>query len=258
MCSYRPMKKTLILLGASIITHGMMFSGAEARLVRYEINGKQYSYSTNNRAQTAEARKRIAAAKAAEAAKAKAEAEKAKNPLAAAFGSTTQKEAKEAEGRLQQILSGPTEYMAVSQPVRDRVDEPARKLQDKQSRQASAARSTQRPVTVVRAPAKPILASAAAASLVIAEPIAPQKQTKVKSVSFDMQTGIKTMIMIDGTIEEEPFDSSALAFLAPEPDKTNSLTAFVNQLRKTSPEETTGSIRTSVAEPEDGSVMRHR
>src|ERR671917_206509 len=114
------MNKTLILLGASIITQGMMFSVAEARLVRYEINGKQYSYSTNNRAQTAEARKRIAAAKAVEAAKAKAEAEKAKNPLAAAFGSTTQKEAKEAEGRLQQILSGPTEYMAVSQPVRDR------------------------------------------------------------------------------------------------------------------------------------------
>ncbi|MEE1611054.1 hypothetical protein [Microvirga sp. CF3016] len=253
------MKKTLILLGASIVTHGMMFSGAEARLVRYEINGKQYSYSTNNRAQTAEARKRIAAAKAAEAAKTKAEAEKAKNPLAAAFGSTTQKEAKEAEGRLQQILSGPTEYMAVSQPVRDRVDEPARKLQDKQARQASVvSKPTQRPVTIVRAPAKPVLASAAAASLVIAEPITPQKQTKVKSVSFDMQTGIKTMIMIDGTIEEEPFDSSALAFLAPEPGQTNSLTAFVNQLRKMAPEETTGSIRTSVAEPEDETLIRHR
>jgi hypothetical protein len=253
------MNKTLILLGASIITHGMMFSGAEARLVRYEINGKQYSYSTNNRAQTAEAKKRIAAAKAAEVAKAKAEAEKAKNPLTAAFGSTTQKEAKEAEERLQQILSGQTEYMAVSQPVRERNSEPAKKPQDKQSRQASAAKPAQRPVTVVRAPAKPVLASAATASLVIAEPISPQHQTKVKSVSFDMQTGIKTTIMIDGTIEEEPFDSSALAFLAPEPEKMNSLTAFVNQLRnKMAPEEATGSIKTTVAEPEDGSLIRHR
>ena len=108
------MNKTLILLGASIVTHGMMFSGAEARLIRYEINGKQYSYSTNNRAQTAEAKKRIAAAKAAEAAKAKADAEKSKYPLTAAFGSQVQKDAKEADERLQKVLSEPAEAMAVS------------------------------------------------------------------------------------------------------------------------------------------------
>ncbi|MBQ0820523.1 hypothetical protein KBI52_09945 [Microvirga sp. HBU67558] len=256
------MKKTLILLGATIVTNGMMFSGAEARLVRYEINGKQYSYSTNNIAQTAEARKRIAAAKAAEAAKAKAETEKARNPLAAAFGSTTQKEAKATEERLQQILSGPTEYMAVSPPAPDRTAEAARKpqekLQEKLARPAPETRPAQKPVTVVRAPAKPVLASAVAASLVIAEPISPQRQTKVKSVSFDMQTGIKTTIMNDGTIEEEPFDSSALAVLAPEAGKMHSLTAFVNQLRRTAPEETTGSIQTSVADPDDGSLIRHR
>ncbi|WP_262270978.1 hypothetical protein [Microvirga yunnanensis] len=260
------MKKTLILLGATIVTNGMMFSGAEARLVRYEINGKQYSYSTNNIAQTAEARKRIAAAKAAEAAKAKAETEKARNPLAAAFGSATQKEAKATEERLQQILSGPTEYMAVSPPASERTGDAARKVQEKPqekpqeklARPALDAKPAQKAVTVVRAPAKPVLASAVAASLVIAEPVIPQHQTKVKSVSFDMQTGIKTTIMNDGTIEEEPFDSSALAVLAPEAGKMHSLTAFVNQLRRTPPEDTTGSIRTSVAEPEDGSLIRHR
>jgi hypothetical protein len=263
MRSYRPMNKTLMLLGASIVAQGMMFGGAEARLVRYEINGKQYSYSTNNHAQTAEAKKRIAAAKTAEAAKAKADVEKSKNPLAAAFGSSTQKEAKEADERLRQILSGPTEYMAVSQPAPDRVGDSDKKPQDKQPqdkqpRQASTAKDAQKPIVVVRAPAKPIRMSASTASLVIAEPVAPQRQTKVKSVSFDMQTGIKATIMIDGTIEEEPFDSSALVFLAPEPEKANSLTAFVNQLRKSAPEEATGSIRTSVAEPDDGSLIRHR
>ncbi len=257
MCSYRPMNKTLILLGASIFIQGAMSGGAEARLVRYEINGKQYSYSTNNRAQTAEARKRIAAAKAAEAAKAKAEAERTKNPLAAAFGSTTQKDAKEAEDRLQQILSGPTEYMAVSQSVQNRSSASDKKLQDKQPRQA-ATKPSQKPIAVVRTPARQILASAVAESLVIAEPVAPQPQTKVKSVSFDMQTGIKTTIMVDGAIEEEPFDSSALVFLTPEPEKSHSLTAFVNRLRKTVPEDMTGSIRTSEAEPVDSSVMRHR
>jgi hypothetical protein len=251
------MNKALILLGASILTHGMMSNGAEARLVRYEINGKQYSYSTNNRAQTAEAKKRIAAAKAAEAAKAKAEAERTKNPLAAAFGSTTQKEAKEAEDRLQKILSGPTEYMAVSQPVRNRVGNSDKKPEDTQPRQV-ATKPPQKPIAVIRTPARPVLAAAATGALVIAEPVDPQPQVKVKSVSFDMQTGIKTTIMINGEIEEEPFDSGAVAFLAPEPKKSHSLTAFVNQLRKMVPEEMTGSIRTSEAEPEDSSVMRHR
>jgi len=252
------MNKTLILLGVSIVTLGTMSGGAEARLVRYEINGKHYSYSTNNRAQMVEAKKRIAAAKAAEAAKAKAEAERAKNPLVAAFGSAAQKEATEAHERLQKILSGPTEYMAVSQPTRDRTGESDRKPQDKQPSQASAAKPPQQPIAVVRAAPRPILASASLASLVIAEPVDPNRRTKVKSVSFDIQSGIKTTIMIDGTIEEEPFDSSALTFLAPETEKVNSLTAFVNQLRKTAPEDTTGSIRTSVAGPEDANLIRHR
>jgi hypothetical protein len=81
---------------------------------------------------------------------------------------------------------------------------------------------------------------------------------KVKSVSFDMQTGIKTTLMINGAIEEEPFDSSVLTFLAPEPEKGHSLTAYVNQLRKIAPEDATGSIQTSDAEPEDVSLIRHR
>ncbi|MEE1655028.1 hypothetical protein VB618_02380 [Microvirga sp. CF3062] len=241
------MKKTLILLGAFIVTHGMMFSGAEARLVRYEINGKQYSYSTNNRAQTAEARKRIAAAKMAEAAKAKAEAEKTQSPLTAALGSATQKEAVEAEQRLQQILSGSAEYMAASQPIGNL----GKKPQNKQSRPASAAKTPEKAIVAVRAPTS-------MTSPIIAGPIDPQRRTKVKSVSFDIETGIKTTFMLDGTIEEEPFDSSALSFLAPEPEKMNSLTAFVNQLRKIAPEEATGSIRTSVAEPEDVALVRHR
>ncbi|QRM28013.1 hypothetical protein [Microvirga sp. VF16] len=251
------MNKTLILLGASIVTHGMMFSGAEARLVRYEINGKQYSYSTNNRAQTAEAKKRIAAAKAAEAAKAKAEAEKSKYPLTAAFGSSAQREASEAEERLQKLLSGPPEYMAVSEPAREPADVSDKKPQDKPSRPASIAKAPQKSIVVVRAPASPTRVAPPVA-LVIAEPVDPERQTKVKSVSFDIQSGIKTTVMIDGTIEEEPFDSSALSFLAPEPENTNSLMAFVKQLRKVAPEETTGSIVTSVAEPEDGSLIRHR
>ena len=59
---------------ARMMNRGSVFSGvlavalwatldtAEAKLVRYEINGQRYSYSTNNRQQVREARQRIQAA----------------------------------------------------------------------------------------------------------------------------------------------------------------------------------------------------
>jgi hypothetical protein len=39
-----------------------MLGGAQAKMVRYEINGQRYSYNTNNRQQVEEARGRLAAA----------------------------------------------------------------------------------------------------------------------------------------------------------------------------------------------------
>ncbi|HKH27490.1 MAG TPA: hypothetical protein VKA61_04040 [Sphingomicrobium sp.] len=64
-----------------------MLGGAQAKMVRYEINGQRYSYNTNNREQVEEARRRIAAANAAYAAWLKAQAERASNPLARVLGS---------------------------------------------------------------------------------------------------------------------------------------------------------------------------
>jgi len=56
----------------------------------------------------------------------------------------------------------------------------------------------------------------------------------------------KAMLEVAG----EPFDSRVLSYLIPELENANSLVAFVRQLRQLSQEEATGSIRTSVAEPE--------
>ena len=74
------MNKTFLLLASSAILMGVASHKAEARKISYEIDGKRYSYSTNNIAQTAEAKARIEAARAAEAARAKAAAEKGENP----------------------------------------------------------------------------------------------------------------------------------------------------------------------------------
>src|SRR3954471_7623518 len=101
----KAMGRAFICLGA--LTAALLAAPeARAKMVYYEINGQRYSYSTNNRAQVKEARQRIDAANAAEAAKAKAQAERSANPLVAVFGSKAQNDAKEAEARAQQALSG--------------------------------------------------------------------------------------------------------------------------------------------------------
>lgn len=244
------MKKTLVLLGASIIMLGALNGGAEARKVTYEINGKRYSYSTNNLAQTAAAKRRIEAARAAEAAKAKADTEKAQNPLTAAFGSSTQREAKEAQEKLQQLLSERSEDTATLQPTvqssRERRAGRRGKRQDL-VREAFTAGTLPKSAPSMRAPTKATTVTAAPA---VAEPLDIRHRIKVRSVSFDVETGIKTTIMIDGTVVEEPFDSSVLSALVHGDEDKSSLMAFVNQLRKTAPEEATGSVRTRVAEPE--------
>ena len=96
------MSKKFVGFGVVALVLGVTGDGAEAKLVRYEIDGKRYSYSTNNRQQTREAQERINAANSARDAKARAEAELAANPIARIFGSQVQREAAEAQARIQQ------------------------------------------------------------------------------------------------------------------------------------------------------------
>src|SRR3954447_20774869 len=105
------MKRGTIVFGVLAVTLGTTLGSAEAKLVRYEINGQRYSYSTNNRQQVQEARQRIQAAQTA-AAKAQADAERAANPLAGVFGSPTQAGAAEAQARAQQALAQPAQNAA--------------------------------------------------------------------------------------------------------------------------------------------------
>lgn len=253
------MKKFVTLLGASTLLLGVLSTGAEAKKVYYEINGKRYSYSTKNRAQTLEAQKRIQAAKALEAAKAKAEAEKAKNPLAAAFGKTRW-EVAEAEEKLKQVMSGKESAVEisrstyVSQPASAPQTEPRTKSKSDEAKETGSTRTKQQTAALVQKPAQPARPMVATPPAV-AEPLtAHQLAKKVRSVSFDVESGIKTTIMIDGTIEEEPFDSSVLSQLAPEHVDGNSLMAFVKQLRKVPAEEATGSIAPRPGQPEFAQV----
>lgn len=247
------MKKFVTLLGASTLVFGILSSGTQAKTVYYEINGKRYSYNTNNRAEAAKARNRIQAAKAAQAAKAKADAEKASYPLVAAFGSKAQREATEAQEKLQELLSKKEQAIEFSNASADAPVERRSRRRSKEAKAQPAIRPEPQTIAPAQEASQPAQLPVTAPPAIAEPPIASHPAKKVRSVSFDVESGIKTTIMIDGTIEEEPFDSGALSQLAPEHAEGNSLMAFVKQLRKASPayaEETTGSISPKPGEPE--------
>ena len=255
-----------------------MLGGAQAKMVRYEINSQRYSYSTNNRQQVEEARRRIAAANAADAARANAEAERASNPLATVLGSPIQREAAAAQARLKQIMSAspaaepaagsetggktaaternrvarkPTprkealpgfvpraepDYPGDSHKVaaRPRPSAPAETAEKPAApprakvagrpRPSAPAETAEKPATPQRAkvagrpkpsvPAETAEKPAAPQSAKVAAKPKPTKESRgpaVQSVHFDPDTGIKTTVMTDGAVHEEPFELSAAA-----------------------------------------------
>lgn len=222
------MTKKLILCGAAALALGVASQSAEARKVTYEVNGTQYSYDSSDPQQVASARKRLDAANAAWAARAKADAERAEKPLSGIFGSQAQSEATQAQEHLEKVIAEEEEVDAARKEEWSSLTAKnwRRKKAGKQATQQEAAADT-KPV----ATAEPQVASAGS-------PDSPENKSKamVKSVSFDITSGIKTTIMVDGAVQEEPFDSTMLTKLAFEQGSANSLTAFVKQLREASPQ----------------------
>ena len=226
-----------------------MLGGAQAKMVRYEINGQRYSYNTNNREQAEEARRRIAAANAAYAAWLKAEAERASNPLARVLGSPTQREATAAQARLRHVLSS-------SPPAGPAAGSETGRLATAAERTRVAREPTPRkdaiPGFVPRAepehPGKPKVAvrpkpsalaltaenaSTPTSAKVAARPKA--RQSAVQSIHFDPDTGIKTTLMTDGTVHEEPFEPPAAANSTQGGPTTDDVTSGLHKPGKAEP-----------------------
>ena len=206
----------------------VMLGGAQAKMVRYEINGQRYSYNTNNREQVEEARRRLAAANAAYAAWVKAEAERASNPLARVLGSPTLREAAEAQARLRHVLSssppggpaaGSETGRGVAAAERMRVAREPRKEaipgfvpraepeHPGKSHKVAARPKPSAPVGTAEKPATPTSAKVAARP----KPTQETPESAIQSIHFDPDTGIKTTLMTDGTVHEEPFEPRAAA-----------------------------------------------
>jgi NADH dehydrogenase/NADH:ubiquinone oxidoreductase subunit G len=244
------MIKVLTTLGASVVALGAFLGGVEAKTVFYEINGQRYSYDTNNRQQTATARKRIEAAKTAEAATSQAAAERASNPLVAIFGSQTQREAEAAQAQLQQIVAE-QEAAGKRQPaVQATKDDSVAKLANGQAGETSV-KEREPAAAVATAATQPAAVHPIAQDLRDpADPARPEglSRAAIRLISLDAETGIKTVIRVDGSIHEELFDPSVLSTLDPAPRSVGSTRKAIgaNQSPKVSPDEMTGS--TSVRE----------
>ncbi len=234
------MSKVLIA-GATLLALAAASGRAEAKMVTYEVDGQRYSYSTNNNAQTAAARRHMAAAQAYAAAKAKVEAERSSNPLASVFGSSAQRELEQAKAALEQarpgtsVAAGPV--TAPARPSRERADQgetpaPAQEAAPRSARasRADAAREAQ----TQDVPVQPARAA-----------VAPAPAPKVKQVSFDAVSGIKTTFMTDGTVHEEPFDGTQLPVITAGSSDPSSLSAFVEKVRPAPNVEATGSTWTA-------------
>ena len=215
------MGKSLALFAA--VASLAMLGAAQAKMVRYEINGQRYSYNTNNRQQVEEARRRIAAANGADAARVKAEAERASNPLATVLGSPTQREAAEALARLKQVMSSsPSAEPAAGLETGGRAvaAERTRVAREPTPRNealpgddpSKPSQGAARPKP--SAPAETAEKRAAPQSANFAARPKPAKKSSgpaVQSVHVDPDTGIKTTFMTDGAVQEEPFELSAAA-----------------------------------------------
>ncbi|MBZ6077907.1 hypothetical protein [Microvirga puerhi] len=233
-------------LGATVLALPLLCGSAEARKASYEINGKRYTYETNDPQQVESARKRIEAANAADAARTKAEAEKTATPLVSVFGSEAQMEAANTKAHLEQVLAEQDAADAARKQERSasRKEAQPQKSSDEQARAPDADQEgPEQSQTATQAQDDKQPATAKSLSMTTT----PEPETQVvakpmvKSVSFDVGSGIKTIIMSDGSIQEEPFDTGMVEKLAFEQDSSGSLTDFVKQIRKAAPEETTGS-----------------
>lgn len=289
------MSRGLALFGASAFAFLGAVGEVEAKKVYYEIDGQRYSYSTNNRQQTREARARIAAARASAPGRAATPA----SPFLGVFGAQPPRTAPETQASAPDTVTSSVVASDKRARVRSSRAERRNKIREakaerlRQRRQALAARreasarqrraalerrpppadpepqatETKAPEAVVVKPpvgeaktaataapkrdgessdpwgleavtAKPARLAAAPPP----EPLVTQSLSAatVKTISFDLTSGIKTIEMTDGTLHEEPFESGTVAALGlTSPSLDRSLRSFVDQLRTSRHDEAT-------------------
>jgi len=239
------------LIGAVALVVGALTGEAKAKVVQYEINGQLYSYDTDDRPLAEKAQRLIEAARAAEAAKAQAAAERARFPLVNLLGSPAQREAVQAQARLQQII--PEAHQAASaapepvnssrmvrRPVRSGVDAEAKRVDPEVKAELGATRARRQAAGTATAKPEGVEPAADGTAsdprqmgVVFSSSIGSSGAQKpaLRAITFDLGSGIKTVQMTDGTLHEEALDSSTLSKLSSIEPAAEDLTSFIEQVR---------------------------
>jgi hypothetical protein len=222
-----PSCKFLMSMGIGFTLVAGVISAAEAKVVAYEINGQRYTYSTNNREQTRIAKQRIEAAKVVSEARTRALAEVTANPLVTILGSPVQREAQEAEARLHAVFQGAPNSAENRRPATpSTIPEPPRR--------PSEAELDATPIRPTISSTGTVAVGSGGTSQIEKTPpgrTANRLRPSIKSVSFDLETGIRTVFMSDGTIHEDPLDSRTRAGLETALPSEAELRKSVDQVR---------------------------
>jgi hypothetical protein len=242
------MGRIFTALGASVVVLATLTSSVAAKTVFYEINGQRYSYETNNRQQAAAARQQIEAAKAVGAAQAKAAAERASNPLVTIFGSQAQREAAEAQAKLEKVIADQQQAAAARKTQRalpTAKDDSVAKLAGEKVSEPVGGNERQQTTLAANTAVQSVTSASATDLRGAVKPANSDRasQAAIKSISLDAETGIKTVIRVDGSIHEELFDPSVLSTLDPDQRSATGISsvAGAGQPYKGSPDDTTGS-----------------
>jgi hypothetical protein len=192
------MKKLLVAFGAAIFAQGLISEPAAAKTIKYEINGQVYAYESTRPQEVRVARKLIEAANAADKAQAEANAERARNPLAAIFGSQAQRAAQAARENLEKVIAA---------------EAPRARLWSARAAAPEVAEVDETPQSTREASAtdRPDREAAQAKAVKDAETASEGGDgdgDSVKSVHVDPDTGIKTTFMLDGSVREELVEST--------------------------------------------------
>ena len=213
--------KSVVPFAVSALTFAAIAAPAEAKIIQYEINGQIYSYNSQSRAQIEAARVRINAANRVDELREQARAERDSNFFVRLFGSPIQTAAAQAETELQRTLAMPT-----TTEVRQRIvyaPEPTRTGSSRQTAEvvngnrtpAVASKGKTRRVAVARIISTP--------THITVEPVRSARNSEVSSVTIDVESGIQTTMMRDGSVRQHPVNRRY--------EEDPGLSSFVDQVR---------------------------
>jgi hypothetical protein len=203
------------------LTFAGIAAPAEAKIIQYEISGRVYSYNSQSRTQIEAARVRINAANRADELREQARAERESNFFVRLFGSPMQTAAMQAEAELQRALT-----MPASTEVRQRIVYAPEPTQGSSRTSQRAAKGERTQVVTSKGKTRRVAVARVITTPthITIEPMRATRNSAVSSVTIDVDSGIQTTMMRNGSVRQQPVERSLYK-------EDPGLSSFVDQVR---------------------------